>query len=371
MLGDVGRRGKGVHEEPRPEGEEWVEWGGQRMWAAGFTEGGAPYGFSVDDFRQANEHGEPEAGWVRAKSAFRRVFQWPATEVEVGWVRRLGEGLSRDVFAAEVEISPDPERLSGAYAALIPRRGAEAAVSKRAAREALLLRRLATTPLPFRIPRRAWPVRDGADVVLVRDALQGLPLDLRAGRQTSVRPWEVVGSIASAVHALPIGDLSGVAAGPLTCREHRLEVVRSAEAADRPELRDAVSWLSNHIDVDRPSTLLHGDLLGQNILLGLDEPDAVIDWEFARLGDPAYDLAIVTRGVKKPFQMPDGLERLLAFYNLSGGSVVTANDVLFFELGLAVGWFHDSLTPGVRAEQPDQALARVHALLRRSQPGPS
>ncbi len=365
MLGEVGRRKDRLHEEPLPEGEDWVEWGGELVCAQGFTEGGAPYGLSVDEFRAVTEDGDREAGWARAKSAFRRVFQRPGADVEVGWVRRLGEGLSRDVFTADIQVSPDPDQLSGAYAALVPRRDAGPAVSGRALREALLLRRLATTPLPFRIPRRAWPVRDGPDVVLVREALRGLPLDLRAGRRGSARPWETVGRIAAAVHELPIDHLPERAAGPLTCREHRLEIVRSAEGIDRPELRDAISWLSDHVDVGRPAVLLHGDLLGQNILLGIDEPDAVIDWELARPGDPAYDLAIVTRGVKKPFQIPEGLTRLLGSYRASGGSV-TEIDVLFFEIGLALGWFRDSLTPVLRAEPPEQALARVRALLRRA-----
>jgi thiamine kinase-like enzyme len=29
---------------------------------------------------------------------------------------------------------------------------------------------------------------------------------------------------------------------------------------------------------------------------------AVIDWEYAIRGHPAYDLAIVTRGTRRPFQ---------------------------------------------------------------------
>jgi len=53
---------------------------------------------------------------------------------------------------------------------------------------------------------------------------------------------------------------------------------------------------------DDPSVLLHGDLLGQ-ILLAMDGPHHVINWEYATRGDPAYDLAIVTRGVEQPFQI--------------------------------------------------------------------
>jgi aminoglycoside phosphotransferase (APT) family kinase protein len=68
---------------------------------------------------------------------------------------------------------------------------------------------------------------------------------------------------------------------------------------------------------------VHGDLLGQNILLGVDDRDAVIDWEYAQFGDPAYDLAIVTRGVWRPFQIEKGMERLLEAYAKAGGAEVT------------------------------------------------
>ena len=58
-------------DEPRPEGEEWVEQGGQLMWAAGFTPGGAPYGLTVEDFRDANEQCSRKRGWAHAKAALR------------------------------------------------------------------------------------------------------------------------------------------------------------------------------------------------------------------------------------------------------------------------------------------------------------
>ena len=58
---------------------------------------------------------------------------------------------------------------------------------------------------------------------------------------------------------------------------------------------------------DGSSTVLHGDLLPQNLLLAIEDDSvgdpeiAVIDWECAQIGDAAYDLAIVTRGVRRPF----------------------------------------------------------------------
>lgn len=35
-------------------GDGWVEWGGELVWAVGFTEGGAPYGLRVCDFDAAD-----------------------------------------------------------------------------------------------------------------------------------------------------------------------------------------------------------------------------------------------------------------------------------------------------------------------------
>ncbi len=49
-----GRRGRGEQLE-RTEAERladsgWIEWGGELIWVAGFTSGGAPYGLRVCDF---------------------------------------------------------------------------------------------------------------------------------------------------------------------------------------------------------------------------------------------------------------------------------------------------------------------------------
>jgi aminoglycoside phosphotransferase (APT) family kinase protein len=84
----------------------------------------------------------------------------------------------------------------------------------------------------------------------------------------------------------------------------------------------------------------------------------VIDWEHAMLGDPAYDLAIVARGARRPFQCPDGRARLLAAYNTRAGFEVTKDDLRFFEIALHVRWFADSPD---RREQSRPILARLLA----------
>ena len=81
------------------------------------------------------------------------------------------------------------------------------------------------------------------------------------------------------------------------------------------------------------------------------------------MGDPAYDLAIVTRGVRRPFKMADGLQRLLDVYAEVGAEPVSRSQVHFHELCLSVGWYGDSLERE-GGEPPEQALARVARVLR-------
>ena len=52
------RHGRGLEVERtdarRLADDGWVEWGGELIWAVGFTSGGAPYGLRVSDFDAAD-----------------------------------------------------------------------------------------------------------------------------------------------------------------------------------------------------------------------------------------------------------------------------------------------------------------------------
>ena len=75
--------------------------------------------------------------------------------------------------------------------------------------------------------------------------------------------------------------------------------------------------------------LLHGDLLPQNILWDWERNHlGVVDWEFAKIGDAAYDLAIVTRGRRKLFGSPNGLQQLVTAYRRAGGMPIEPADVI-------------------------------------------
>jgi aminoglycoside phosphotransferase (APT) family kinase protein len=286
-------------------------------------------------------------------------------------VKYVDSGISRDAFVAEVG--------EDVLVALVPRADAPRGAHERAAHEAYVLTKLghalatahdSTDDEPaFRIPAHARAVDVDGRTVLVTEALRGIPLDMRAGRQGSVRPWEVIGRIAAAVHRIdPARILSSIDVA--TRRDHAVQEARVFEDVARvvaavPEpISRARAWVQTHLPPPDPAVLLHGDLLGQNILLVPDEAPCLIDWERARAGDPAYDLAIVTRGKRNPFQTNVGLTLLLDEYHRAGGSLISANDVRLYELCMVTGWFLEAIAdPSTGGEGPDVHVAHVERLL--------
>ncbi|WP_437785490.1 phosphotransferase family protein [Sorangium sp. So ce1097] len=276
---------------------------------------------------------------------------------------RVGHGLSNEVYAAHVELVPDPEGRSGPYAAAVPASGSAPRARASWQREGDLLERVAARTRAIRVPRLAAIVSvDGVDVA-VRSYLEGVPLDLRAGRQPGVAPWEAVARVAAAVHAVDAGDVPGLE-GHATRRAHALSEIAVLDGL--PELREAERWARDHLPDEEPSTLLHGDLLGQNILLHWEEPYAVIDWEHAMCGDPAYEMAIVTRGARRPFQIDHGLTRLLDAYAAQGRPRIEAPAVHLYELCLLGRWYREAIEAEGDGAPPDQRLRHLENVLRRA-----
>ncbi len=133
--------------------------------------------------RSRKHRGEP--GWARAKRILVEMFEKRAggsSLVAVGRVRKIGDGLSRDVFVAEVTIEVDQVASSGFYTVLLPRWDADPEVDKRTQRELELLPLLRQKDLPVRIPEVLGTLRDSGHLVVVREFIDGVPLDLRIGR---------------------------------------------------------------------------------------------------------------------------------------------------------------------------------------------
>jgi aminoglycoside phosphotransferase (APT) family kinase protein len=355
----------------------WVSYGGELLWAIGYTANGVPYGLHEEEMREVEAELELEQvkrergrgfarSWSDAKEALTRTFRAlssPTTEIVIGRLTCLGRGLTRRQFAAAVELTPDPASLSDSYVVGLPL-GPDAELEGRLAAEAAVLDLLAQHSVPFRAPR---PVRAPAahPTATIRTFVPGVELDLRAGRQPGVRPWQIVGELAAAVHQVPLEPLRGRVPTFANREDFALHQIASLNRGrHHPDVAHAIVWAKSRALPSGAPTLIHGDLLGQNILLSPGDTPALIDWEYCAIGDPAHDLAIVTRGVKRPFQIDRGMERLLEAYAGNGGGYVAAPDVHFYEVCLAAGWVCDEL-PSKDNARIEHAAQPLRSLLRR------
>lgn len=309
-------------------------------------------------------------GWIQAKvlleEALRRRLGESAP-IEIGRVKNRGSGLCRRGFIAWVDVEDNPE-WSRAYIVLRPLSEPDPDCDRGTEHEAKVLAGLAKADLPLRIPELIDILEDDGRPALVETAVEGYPLDLRPSRQGGVIPWQVVAEVAAAVHDVDTDLFDGLRGHP-TYRHHAETESAVFEGFDEPLVREIHAWVSEHLPPPTPSVLLHGDLLGQNILLSLDdEPPGLIDFGAAQLGDPAYDFAIVTRGHRRPFKTDDGLALLLEAYRACNGQEIGLEEVYFYELCLVAGWYRESLA-GSPGHPPEEYHRQLESVFQRATSG--
>ena len=287
------------------------------------------------------------------------------SHVDLQHVQLIGHGMHRVAFHIRLQVRPDPGHLSGEHVLLYPYVEEAEGLKSRLRQESQALRLLDQVKPIFRFPQLIDDVEIGESVVLYEKYVEGVPLDLRVGRCLVGHPWEVVAEIAARVHDLR--DVSLRLDGFNTRREqalHDIEVLRESEEST---FRRAYDWCLEHLpDEGQETTLIHGDLSGQNILVhpeGLKAP-ALIDWTFTQKGDPAHEMAIVTQGQRRPFEVDYGHERLLESYHDAGGVPIKIQEIYLYELCL-FGRRHRDATKNRlrRTEDPNEPLRLAYHLL--------
>jgi aminoglycoside phosphotransferase (APT) family kinase protein len=313
--------------------------------------------------------------WARAKRVLRHVLQSLGErdpEVAIGFVRFLGEGLSYRAYRAECRLpTAQGDRLADLVVRL-PRADCPDDLTTLARREIDLLHHLSKLDLPVRLPRVIGAVPVAGALGLVQEMVHGVPIDLRASRWPGGRPWEVVALAAAVCHGVDPHTLPASMLRHPTRRAHASAVLDCLRSLEIPEAKDAYAWGIAHLPANAPTCLLHGDLLGQNLLVGIGEDErlGIIDWAEAQIGDPAYDLAIVTRGSRRPFQIEGGLERLVDDYNARGGLALRPADVHLYEICLVAGFYEqDAHAYGVGSPHAENTRATLRNVLRRAELG--
>lgn len=243
--------------------------------------------------------------------------------------------------------------------------------------EASVLKALASIDLDFAAPEFMCFVGAPGSACdgFIETAIPGIRVD-KVAKTTDMRSFAIdaIARIAAAVHRLPatcfgfLDSHADVAAHV----EDRCSKLPSTVLADDPDASRALRWIEAHSNERRPAVVLHGDLLPQNILWDWEDNRlGVVDWEYAEIGDPAYDLAIVTRGNAKLFGLPGGVRRLVDAYHRAGGRPITPADVMTHELLLVLNWLGEAIRrerEGIHeGDPPEHHRNQIRSILRRAE----
>ena len=244
-----------------------------------------------------------------------------------------------------------------------------------AQKEAETLRILKDLKFRFSTPEFVCMVNNQSGEIegFIETCVRGIPLTLFKDSIHEDKIIPSIAEVAAAVHQVSPGYFPHMVAYPDN-QTHIFTELESLpkEVFDEYDAAQTVKqFIFDHIPKSKPSVLVHGDLLPQNLICGEDDSDwrtSVIDWEFARIGDPAYDLSIVTRGDRKIAGKKNGLNLLLTFYREAGGVEISQSDVHIHELILALNWLWESTLKrrkGHNGHGPNFYLEKIESILRR------
>lgn len=314
-------------------------------------------------------------------AALERLDRIPRPVRIAGKLRRLDDGLNHQNYLfrlAREKKSPDAPACG--YILRKCRHDGDRVSYKsgitRLQNEASVLEALVSLDLGFAVPEFICfaGAPEAARDSFIETALFGFRVDgLVKTSDKGQFAIDTIARIAAAIHRLPAarfrfldGHADSTAHVETAVNQLPLKIL-----ADAPDATRALRWIEAHAHPRRPAALLHGDLLPQNILWDWkDDQLGVIDWEYAQIGDPAYDLAIVTRGNAKLFGLSGGVKRLVDAYRQAGGIAIAPADVTVHELLLVLNWLGDAMRSERNGKHegqpPDFYCNQIRSILRRA-----
>lgn len=301
-------------------------------------------------------------------------------EVE-GTINRIADGLWHENYRFWIRGRNLPAAIAeqAYFLRLLERRYDWQAGSEprdRLLREAETLQALRRTDFAHATPEFICFVKDDEPqpIGMIETAVPGSPLDRFKDRTT----LKLTSRAAANVHRLAVGQFAH-----LRSNTDRAEYVKAqlaelggALSAEFPLANEIREWIEGHLPFGDCNCLLHGDLLPQNLLRDWqargreDTAVGIVDWEMAQVGDPAYELAIVSRGNRKVLGVKDGVKVLLEEYLNFGGKPISLTDVRVHELLLVMHWLEEAWRehqkPKASGHGPDFYESQLRSLFRRS-----
>ncbi|MBN2365228.1 MAG: hypothetical protein EH225_04285 [Calditrichaeota bacterium] len=349
---------------PEPEGADWLSLNGIRLWL--------PPGKSLSLHKMSLSISELSLdffapGWLIVSQALNFILKYlfgTTDKYRVDRITKIGYGLSKVVYRADIIIySKREQHLVFAVSLLSGEANREA--WKRMVREFYLLNSLQKNNPSFSVPEPLAILWVNGGMLSLRTFVTGYSLKFQLPRFCMDLPWEIVAQIAAEIHNIQNVDLPDEMEYYATRREHVLACVSKYQKYRVSQIQDCLEWISANLPPEDNSCLIHGDLLNQNIYVSEGNGVSVLDWEYSFCGDPAYDLAIVTRGKKKPFGVTGGKGYLIDSYLEAGGKKLSEKDVIIYELFLILGWYEQSLDRSTGGHAPEHYLQKLGNMLRR------
>jgi aminoglycoside phosphotransferase (APT) family kinase protein len=226
------------------------------------------------------------------------------TGAEIVTATIAGEGMSDDTWMIDVEVDDEPQ-------GLVVRRYRGGGVLREETDPERHFRILAAMPAEVPVPEVLWFEADPAIVggpffvmrrvpgkVVVPWAPEGREYLAAAGTGPV---GEQFVEILARIHAIEwrggaleflAGEEGGSPDDDASRRAAAMrDMVERHQVEPEPILIDALCWLEHNKPAQQRTTLTHGDYRSGNLIFGEDRINGVLDWEFARIGDPASDLA--------------------------------------------------------------------------------
>jgi aminoglycoside phosphotransferase (APT) family kinase protein len=201
-------------------------------------------------------------------------------------------------------------------------------------------------PRPVCLPDPATGLQDC--FIMERIAGEGLPRKLlRDEAYAAARPGmaAAIGDVAARIHGVDPGKLPPL---PLRDTPSQLALCRrmlDLAGAARPVFELAFRWLRDRAPrAPSEPRLVHGDFRNGNFLVGPEGLRAVLDWEYAHLGDPMEDLGFLCM---KPWRFGNDRleaggfgtrEQLFEAYEAAAGVAVDPRAVRYWEILGTLKW---------------------------------
>ncbi len=238
---------------------------------------------------------QPDDLAVRLAAFLAQAAGAPAT---ISAMKPIAGGASRATWAVDAEIG-------GAREALVLRMDQASSMNPDALsrpQEFALLE--AAHAAGVLVPRPRWLDAEGTALgrpFLLMDHVAGESIGPRVVRRPELAaararlPTQMAAQLAR-IHAIdpaPLDFLPPPPAGrspALHAIDHTRRVIDAIDLQN-PALEFGLRWLDQRAPACAQPTLIHGDFRIGNLLVGPEGLNAVIDWEFAHVGDPHEDLA--------------------------------------------------------------------------------